>query len=56
MKPLQKQFFTEVADLCQLLDPLERIPCAIFVIKDLDSRYVYMSQALHRAIHLAGCH
>ncbi|WP_395730321.1 helix-turn-helix domain-containing protein [Prosthecobacter sp.] len=52
MKPLQKAFLTELADLGQLLDPLERIPGAMFMIKDLDSRYLYMSQALRRVIHL----
>ncbi|WP_395751727.1 helix-turn-helix domain-containing protein [Prosthecobacter sp.] len=52
MKTLQKKFFEEVGDVRQLLGPLERIPGAMFMIKDLDSRYIYMSQALRRAVHL----
>ena len=52
MRPVQKHFFAQVADLGQLLDPLERIPGAMFMIKNLDSRYVYMSRGLRRAIHL----
>lgn len=53
MEALQRQFFEQVVDLRQILDPLERIPGAMFMIKNLDSRYVYMSRALRKAIHLA---
>jgi AraC-like DNA-binding protein len=53
MKPVQKQFFQEVADVCGILDALERIPGAMFMIKNLESRYIYMSRALREAIHLS---
>jgi AraC-like DNA-binding protein len=36
-----------------MLDALERIPNSLFMIKDLDSRYIYMSRGLREAIHLA---
>jgi AraC-like DNA-binding protein len=52
MNPIQKQFFKEVADVSQMLDALERIPGAMFMIKNLESRYVYMSAGLRRAVHL----
>lgn len=35
-----------------MLDVLERVPGAMFMIKNLDSRYIYMSRALKEAIHL----
>lgn len=53
MSRLQSEFFQQVADLRQILDPLERIPGAMFMIKNLDSRYIYMSRGLRDAIHLA---
>jgi AraC-like DNA-binding protein len=53
MKPIQQEFFQQVTDLSQILDPLERIPGAMFMIKNLDSRYIYMSRALREAVHLA---
>ena len=49
---LQTQFFTELADTTQLLQALELIPGALFMVKNLDSRYIYMSQALREAISL----
>jgi AraC-like DNA-binding protein len=45
-------FLQRVGDLREMLDALERIPGALFMIKDLDSRYVYMSRGLREAIHL----
>ena len=53
MKPIQQEFFQQVTDLSQILDPLERIPGAMFMIKNLDSHYIYMSRALREAVHLA---
>ena len=35
-----------------MLDALERMPGAMFMIKNLDSRYIYMSRALRQAVHL----
>lgn len=52
MKPVQQAFFDQITDLRQILDPLERIPGAMFMIKNLDSRYIYMSRALRETIHL----
>lgn len=51
-RALQESFFKEVIDLRQILDPLERIPGAMFMIKNLESRYIYMSRVLREAIHL----
>lgn len=45
-------FFARLADGGQMLAALDRIPGAMFMLKDLDSRYVFMSQALKEAIHL----
>jgi AraC-like DNA-binding protein len=53
MNRLQNAFFNEVADTTQLLQALEHLPGALFMIKDLDSRYIYMSRALREAINLA---
>lgn len=53
MKPIQKEFFQQVTDLSQIFDPLERIPGAMFMIKNRDSRYIFMSRALREVIHLA---
>ena len=45
-------FLPQVGDFRKILDALELIPGAMFAIKDLDSRYVYMSVALRNAIHI----
>jgi AraC-like DNA-binding protein len=52
MEPDRSEFFLRLGNARDLLDVLERMPGALFMIKDLDSRYVYMSQALREAIHL----
>ncbi|MDQ3622199.1 MAG: AraC family transcriptional regulator [Verrucomicrobiota bacterium] len=52
MSRLQNEFFGQIGDLRQMLDALDCIPGAMFMIKDLESRYIYMSQALRAAIHL----
>ncbi len=52
MRSSQKNFFDQLADFTQILAALEHIPGAIFMIKNLDSRYIYMSRALREAIHL----
>lgn len=44
-------FFRELADFQQILDALAKIPGTLFMIKDRQSRYVYMSSALVKAIH-----
>lgn len=49
---LQRAFLGEVGELRTLLDALARIPDAMFMIKNLESRYVYMSPALREAIYL----
>jgi AraC-like DNA-binding protein len=53
MNVIQNEFLQRVADLRQILDPLDRIPGAMFMIKNLNSRYIYMSRALRQTIHLA---
>ena len=52
MNRLQTDFFLQISDIAQMLAPLERIPGALFMIKNLESRYIYMSRALREAIHL----
>ena len=47
----QTAFFDQFDNLIQFLDALQLLPRAMFMIKDLDSRYVYMSEPLRRAIH-----
>ena len=49
---LQTEFFQEVADIAQLLQALEHLPGALFMIKNLDSRDIYMSRSLREAINL----
>jgi AraC-like DNA-binding protein len=53
MNRLQSEFFEQIGDVRQMLDALERIPGAMFMIKNLDSGYLYMSRGLRDAIHLA---
>ena len=54
MNRLQNDFFLQLGDFRQMLDAIERIPGAMFMIKNLDSRYIYMSRGLRDAIHLAA--
>lgn len=49
---LQEGFFSEIANFTQFFSILERLPNALFMIKNLESRYVFMSAALRREIHL----
>ena len=49
--PYQSAFFAQFDDLIQFLDALQLLPRAMFMIKDLDSRYVFMSEPMRRAIH-----
>ena len=51
-EPLQNDFFEQFGDFTQFLNILERVPNAMFMIKNLDSRYVFMSAALRRVIHI----
>jgi len=48
---VQSNFFEQIGKFSQILDVLERIPGAMFMVKDLDSRYIYMSTLLREAIH-----
>jgi len=50
----QTDFFLQIGDFRQMLDAIERIPGAMFMIKNLDSRYIYMSRGLRDAIYLAA--
>jgi len=50
-KAVQSDFFEQIGEFTQILNILERMPGAMFMIKNLESRYVYMSAALRRAIH-----
>jgi hypothetical protein len=51
IRPYQSAFFDQFGNLVQFLDALQLLPRAMFMIKELDSRYVYMSEPLRRAIH-----
>lgn len=48
----QATFFTSLASGREILDALEKLPGSLFMVKNLDSRYMFMSQALKEAIHL----
>jgi AraC-like DNA-binding protein len=50
---LATAFFKEVADISQLLEALEHLPGSLFMIKNLDSRYIYMSSVLRESINLS---
>ena len=52
IKLLQTEFFQQVTDIAQLLQAFEHLPGALFMIKNLDSRYIYMSHALRESINL----
>ena len=45
-------FLSRVGDIRQILDALQRLPGAMFALKDLDSRYVYMNMALRHVIRV----
>jgi AraC-like DNA-binding protein len=51
-EPPSQIFYHHLADGHELLHALDQIPGAMFMIKDCDSRYVFMSRALKEAIHL----
>lgn len=51
--PFQQQFLANLAQGREMLDALDGIPGAMFMIKNLESRYVFMSQALKEAVHLS---
>lgn len=48
---LQDRFFEQLHNIRDLLDALQSLPDSLFMIKDRDSRYIYMSRELKRAIH-----
>lgn len=52
MNSIQQQFFQSISSPMPIFGALETIPGAMFMIKNLDSRYIYMSQALRMAIHV----
>ena len=52
MNDFQNQFFKSISSPLPILGALESIPGAMFMIKNLDSCYIYMSQALRMAIHV----
>jgi len=47
----QSRFFAQISDIQVMLD---HIPGVMFMIKDLDSRYIYMSGKLRESIDLAS--
>lgn len=53
LQPVQKTFFAELASGREMLDALDQLPGAMFMVKNQDSRYVFMSRALKEAVHLA---
>ncbi len=51
IEPDRTDFLNQIDNIREMLEALERLPQALFMIKDRDSRYVYMSRALREAIH-----
>jgi AraC-like DNA-binding protein len=49
---ISAEFLSQVGDFRQILDALQRLPGALFAIKNLESRYIYMSSALRRVIQV----
>lgn len=52
--PVQETFFASLANGHEMLHALDQIPGAMFMVKNQDSRYVFMSRALKEAVHLAA--
>lgn len=48
----QSHFLQQVGDLTELLQALERLPDAMFMIKNLESRYIYISRATRQVLNL----
>jgi len=48
----QQTFFRDLANSSQLLQALEHLPGALFMVKNLESRYIYMSRALRELINV----
>lgn len=46
------RFLSRVGDFRQILDALQRLPGSMFALKDMDSRYIYMSSALRHVIQV----
>ena len=51
-----EEFLSQVGDFRQILNALQRLPGALFAIKNLESRYIYMSSALRRVIQVNPSH
>ncbi len=51
-RSLQRTFFRQLADSTQMLQAIEHLPGTLFMVKNLESRYIYMSRALREAINL----
>lgn len=49
---VQHPFFTSLDSGLGMLEALDQLPGAMFMIKNLESRYVFMSRALKEAVHL----
>lgn len=47
----QNEFSERLHNIAEMLGALQVLPGALFMIKDIDSRYVYMSRELTEAIH-----
>ena len=52
LRDLQESFFGEMGDFCDILRGFEHLPDSMFMIKDRESRYIYMSRGLREAIGL----
>ena len=50
--PVQHPFFASLDSGLGMLEALDQLPGAMFMIKNLESRYVFMSRALKEAVHL----
>lgn len=53
VQPVPQTFFDSLANGRELLDALDLLPGSMFMVKDRESRYMFMSRALKEAVHLA---
>jgi len=49
-RDLQASFFKEMGNFCDILHAFEHLPDLMFMIKDRESRYIFMSRGLRKAI------
>jgi len=53
-RDIQGGFFAEIGDFCEVLRAMEQSPDSMFMIKNRESRYIFMSRSLKEAIGLTA--